>query len=77
MVFITADTWRKNSVEVIIVNDIKWLNEKNIEEQLGKSTFNKTTLKYPSELRKQRQELLKDCFKQPCRRFIKKSLLMI
>ena len=30
MVFITADTWRKNSVEVIIVDNIKWLNEKHI-----------------------------------------------
>ena len=27
MVFITADTWRNNGVEVIPVNNIKWLNE--------------------------------------------------
>ena len=27
MVLITADTWRKNGVEVIIFGDIKWLNE--------------------------------------------------
>ena len=27
MVFITADTWRKNGAEVIIVDKIKWLNE--------------------------------------------------
>ena len=31
MVFITVDTWRKNGVEVIIVDNIKRLNEKHIE----------------------------------------------
>ena len=46
MVFITADTWRKNGVEVIIVDNIKWLNETNIEEQLGRVSFYKTTQKY-------------------------------
>ena len=34
MVFITKDTWENNGVEVIIVDNIKWLNETNIEEQL-------------------------------------------
>ena len=31
MVFITADTWINNGVEVIPVDNIKWLNEKHIE----------------------------------------------
>ena len=34
MVFITEDTWRKNCVEVRTVDNVKWLNETNIEEQL-------------------------------------------
>ena len=34
MRFITADKWQKNGVEVIIVDDIKWLNEKHIEKQI-------------------------------------------
>ena len=53
-----------------------WLNEKHIEKKLGRSTFNKATLKYSSELRKQKQELLKDCFKQTCRIFIKENLAL-
>ena len=32
MVFIATDTWQKNGVEVIIADEIKWLNEKHIEE---------------------------------------------
>ena len=36
MAFISADTWRKNGVGVIIVDVIKWLNETNIEEQFGR-----------------------------------------
>ena len=75
MVFITANTWRKNVVEVIIVDNTKWLNEKHIEKQLGRSTFQKTT-KYSLELRKQRQDLIKNWFKQPCRRFLKENLAL-
>ena len=76
MVFITEDTWKNNGVEVIIVDNTMCLNEKHIEKQLGRSTFNKNTLKYSSELRKKRHKLLKDCFKQPCRRFIKENLAL-
>ena len=39
MVFITADTWRKNSVEVIIVNDIKWLNQKKYRRTVRQVYF--------------------------------------
>ena len=31
MVFITEDTWKKSNVEVIVVDNTKWLNEKHIE----------------------------------------------
>ena len=64
----------KNGVEVIIINCIKWLNEKHIEKQLRRSSFQITTLKYSIKLRKQRQDLIKDWFKQPNRRFIREDL---
>ena len=47
----------KNGVEVLHVDNIKWLNENNIEEQLGYSTLRTVTRQYSSKLRKQRQEL--------------------
>ena len=52
MAFITADTWRNNGVEVIPVDNIKWLNEKHIEIELGHSNVAAITLKYPKGLRK-------------------------
>ena len=55
MRFITADKWQKNGVEVIIVDDIKWLNEKHIEKQLDYSNLREVTSKYPLYLRKQRK----------------------
>ena len=63
-----------HGVEVIIVDNEKWLNEKHIEKQLDRSTFNKTIRKYAVEFRKQRQELLENCINQPCRRFIRENL---
>ena len=47
----------KNSVEVVIFEDKKWLNEKHIEIELGHSNLATITLKYPKYLRKERQEL--------------------
>ena len=76
MVFITEDTWKKSGVEVIIVDNIKWLNETNIEEQLGRVNFRYTSRQYSSELRKQRQDLIKDCIKQPCRIFLREDLVI-
>ena len=77
MVFITPDTWQKNDVEVIIVDNEKWLNEKHIEKQLDKSTFNKTAMKFPLEFSKKRQELIENCINQPCRRFIKENFAVL
>ena len=73
MVFITADTWQKNVTEVIVLDKIKWLNETNIEEQLGYSKLRNITLQHPKHLRKQRQELLQECVKQLCRRFLRED----
>ena len=34
MVKFSKNTWEKNAVEVIVFNGKKWLNQKNIEDQL-------------------------------------------
>ena len=60
MFFITADTWRKNGIEVLIISGIKWLNEKQREKQSCYSNLVAVTSRYPPYLRKQRQELIKD-----------------
>ena len=57
MVKITKEKWEENGVEVIVFNGKKWLNEKDIEEQLRHSNLPAVTLQYFSELRKQRQKL--------------------
>ena len=56
MIKISAETWQKNGIEVIIFNDKKWLNEKHIETQLENSNLAAVTLQYSPQLRKQRQE---------------------
>ena len=50
MVVITKEIWEKNGVEVVIFNGEKWLNEKNIEKQLDRSTLRKTFSKYSPNL---------------------------
>ena len=73
MVFITENTWKNNGIEVIIVNNIKWLNEKHLENNLGHSNLSTLTLKYVDCFKKQRCELI-DTKYQPCRRFIREDL---
>ena len=75
MFFITLGSWRKNGVEVRIVDGIKWLNEWNIKEQLKRVNFRYTSRQYSSKLIKQRQEL-QECIKQPCRRFLREDLAL-
>ena len=43
----------KSYIEVIFFNGIKWLNEKNIEDQLKHSNLPAVTLQYCSDYRKQ------------------------
>ena len=74
MFFITADTWRKNGIEVLIINGIKWLNEKQREKQSCYSNLVAVTSRYPPYLRKQRQELIKDWKKQPTRVILREDL---
>ena len=52
MVEITQEAWKKCSVEVIIFNGKKWLNEKHKEEQLEHSTLPAITSQYSPEFRK-------------------------
>ena len=35
MVFIAENTWKNNGIEVITINNVKWLNEKHLENNLG------------------------------------------
>ena len=64
----------KNGVEVIERNGIKWLNEKNIEEQLEHKNLAAIILKYLYKYRKHRCELVNCGNYQPCRRFLKEYL---
>ena len=71
MVFITKNTWKNNGIEVIVVNNVKWLNEKHLENNLGHS--NLSMLTYADCFEKQRCELI-DSKYQLCRRFIREDL---
>ena len=64
MVFITRNTWENNGIEVKIVDNVKWLNEKHVEINLGHSNLSMLTFKYPNYLKKQRCELI-ECNDQP------------
>ena len=63
----------KNDVEVIIVDDIKRLNERHIEKQLKYSNLREVILKYPKYLRKQRQGLQLHELRITCRKFLRED----
>ena len=60
----------KKGVEAIVFNRKRWLNEKQVEEQLEHSNLPAITLQHSSKLRKQRQEIQNCGNYQPCRRFL-------
>ena len=70
MVDIMVEARKNNSIEVIVdtVNTL-WLNEKNIEEQLGHKDLPAITNKYDEIYQKHRYELVDEIIKQPKRRF--------
>ena len=74
MVEITKEIWERNGLEVIFFDGKKWLNKRNIKDQLKHSNLAAVTLQYPPKYRKQRQELKKCGKYQPCRIFLKESL---
>ena len=48
----------QNSVEVIVLNSVKWLNEKNIEEGLDHANLTVLTKKHLLKYRKHRYKLV-------------------
>ena len=57
------------------VDEIKWLNKKNIEKKLGHSNLTMATAKYSGDDRRKKRKELQDCGKsQPTRIFIRKDL---
>ena len=71
MVDITKKARKNNSIEVTVdsVNTL-WLNEKNIEEQLGHKDLPAITNKYNKIYKNHRYELIDEPIKQPNRRFL-------
>ena len=61
------------SVEVVIFNGKKWLNEKHIEDQLKQSNLQAITLQDSPKLRKQRQEIQYCGDNQPCRKLLQED----
>ena len=55
---ITKKTCKKSGVELMVLNGIKWLNEKHIEKGLDHTNLRALTRKYPSKYRKHRYELV-------------------
>ena len=55
MVFITEDTWKENGVEVITVDNVKWLNEKHIEKRFGHSNLAMMISKYSNYFKKEKK----------------------
>ena len=70
MDFITKETYENNGIEVIIDNnDTLWLSERHIEKKLDHKNLRAITIKYCSDYRKHRFELVEEPKKQPNRIF--------
>ena len=75
MVDISRETHQKNDIEKIVDNDgILWFDEKHIEEGLGHKNLREITIKYHSDHRKHRYELVEEPKKQCNRIFIDEKL---
>ena len=75
MVDISRKTYERNGVETIVDNDvILWFNEKYMEEELGDQNVRETAIKYTSNHRKHRYELIEEPKKQCNRTFIDEKL---
>ena len=72
----TANTWRKNYVEVIQYGVKIWINQGHLQEKLGIANIADRTQYYSNEFKKMRCEI-QECGKyQPCRMFIENTLLL-
>ena len=77
MIDITKETLENNDIEVIVDGvNILWLNEKDIEEQLGHKNLPVITNKYEKIYEKHRYELVDEPIKQPNRRFLRIDLAL-
>ena len=54
--FLLLKYMEKNGVEVIVVDNVNWLNEKHTETKLGHSNLAMMTLKYPKHLKKKKKK---------------------
>ena len=57
MFSIATKTWQDNGLEVIISDDIKWLNEWNVQKQLGHSNFSSDNSKIPKRSKKRKTRI--------------------
>ena len=74
MVDISRKGYERNDRETIVDNDkILLLNEKHTEEELDHKNLREITIKYISNYRKRRYELVKESKKQVNRIFINKK----
>ena len=75
MVDISRKSYERNGIETIIDNDeILWLNEKHIEEELDHKNLQEITTRYNSNQRKRKYEL-EEPNKQLNRIFIDKVII--
>ena len=75
MLDISRETHERNGIEMIVDNDrILWLNEKHIEQGLDHKHLREITIKYHSNHRKHRYEVVTESKKQCNRIFIDKKI---
>ena len=78
MLNISRKTYERNGKKILLDNDrIMWLKEKHIEEGLHYKGLREITIKYHSDHRKHRYELVDEPKKQCNRPFIDKKLAII
>ena len=77
MVNITKERYENNGIEVITDNfNTLWLNERHVQQQLGRKNLRAVTKKYNEEYKKRRFELIDESTKQSHRKFIRNDLAL-
>ena len=77
MVNITKERYENNGIEVITYNrNTLWINEKDVQQQLGHKNLVEVTNKCSKEYRKCRYELIDEPIKQSHRKFIRNDLAL-
>ena len=74
---IDKETYKNNDIEAIVDDTgTLWLNEKNIEEELGHKNLPPIKNKYDQAYKNLRYELVSEAKKQPNRRFLHSDLAL-